>query len=235
MPNRRMRAEGGEAGGKARTDCARVRKIMHAEEDAHRGERDDEAVQAGAHDDVAVDAAERAAERRARRAMRERPGQAERLISQPNAIAAQTPMAPTARLSPPVTITTIIEKPITMLMAATRPSVKRLNGDRKPWCSSAKHDAEHARSATSRPNSLVSQKRWSRRPSRARLALLDRPAGARGACRQQCIARIRTWPRPDGPRCIDVIDPAPVARLRRSPGSGRGIASVDAVAYLQSR
>ena len=49
-------------------------------------------------------------------------------ISQPNAMAAQTPMAPTARFSPPVTITTIIEKPIMMLIGgdtAEREQVER--------------------------------------------------------------------------------------------------------------
>ena len=63
-------------------------------------------------------------------------------ICQPKAMAAHTPMAPTARLSPPVTITTIIEKPIMMLMAATRPSVNRLNGERKPLDSDREDDAE---------------------------------------------------------------------------------------------
>ena len=50
-------------------------------------------------------------------------GRPRRSSSQPIAIAAQTPMAPTERLRPPVTITTIIEKPIMMSIAIVRPSV----------------------------------------------------------------------------------------------------------------
>ena len=40
--------------------------------------------------------------------------------AQPMVIAAETPMAPTARFSPPVTSTTIIEKPMTVSIAMVR-------------------------------------------------------------------------------------------------------------------
>ena len=86
--------------------CRPVRTIAHAVETAERGaER------------------ERADDARAARA-------SPRVSHQPAAaMAAQTPIAPTARFSPPVTITTIIEKPIMMLIAVDRPSVNRLKGE----------------------------------------------------------------------------------------------------------
>ena len=67
-------------------------------------------------------------------------------------------MAPTERLRPPVTITTIIEKPIMMSIAIVRPSVNRLNGEPKPGVPSAKIAPKITISAMS-PNSLVSSKR----------------------------------------------------------------------------
>ena len=75
-------------------------------------------------------------------------------ISQPDAMAAHTPMAPTARLSPPVTMTVIMAKPIMMLIAAVRPSVNWLNEDRNPDVNRAKQ-TPNTRISTSRPNSLV--------------------------------------------------------------------------------
>ena len=85
-------------------------------------------------------------------------GRPTRSSSQPIAIAAQTPMAPTDRLRPPVTITTIIEKPIMMSIAVVRPSVKRLNCEPKPGVPNAKIAPKIAISAMS-PNSLVSSRR----------------------------------------------------------------------------
>ena len=75
-----------------------------------------------------------------------------------NCIATQTPIAPTERLRPPVTITTIIEKPIMMSIAMVRPSVNRLNGEPKPGVPNAK-TAPKMRISATRPNSLVSRKR----------------------------------------------------------------------------
>ena len=67
-------------------------------------------------------------------------------------------MAPTERLRPPVTITTIIEKPIMVSIAIVRPSVKRLNCELKPGVPSAKIAPKIAISAMS-PNSFVSSRR----------------------------------------------------------------------------
>ncbi len=80
-------------------------------------------------------------------------------ISQPPNIAAETPIAPTARFSPPVTITTIIAKPIMMLTAAVRPSAKRLNFDRNMGDIAEKMIAKITIS-TIRPNSLLRRNRF---------------------------------------------------------------------------
>jgi hypothetical protein len=47
-------------------------------------------------------------------------------------MAAQTPMAPTDRSSPPVTITAIMARPIIVSMPIWRPMVNRLKGEVKP-------------------------------------------------------------------------------------------------------
>ena len=142
-------AEGGDLRRQVAERLRAADEHHHAEEHAHRRQRDDEAVQARAHDQHAVDRAERRAERE-RADDRERQRQRRRArASQPMVIAAQTPMAPTERLSPPVTITTIIEKPIMMSIAIVRPSVKRLNGEPKPGVPESEDGAEDRESARS--------------------------------------------------------------------------------------
>ena len=59
-------------------------------------------------------------------------------ISQPPAMTDATPMEPTARLSPPVTSTTIIDRPMTMSMPMTRVTAKRLKTEVKPGLTVAK-------------------------------------------------------------------------------------------------
>jgi ubiquitin-protein ligase len=53
-------------------------------------------------------------------------------MHQPPNIAAQTPIAPRAKLSPPVKITTIMARPIIISIATTRDSAKILKRDVKP-------------------------------------------------------------------------------------------------------
>ena len=84
-----------------------------------------------------------AAERQRPRPWRAAPAARASCISQPLAITAQTPIAPTARFMPPVASTTICEKPMTMSTASDRPSEKRLNDDRNPGASEAKTTQKH--------------------------------------------------------------------------------------------
>ena len=79
-------------------------------------------------------------------------------ISQPQAIALETPIAPTARLSPPVTMTTIMEKPIMMSIDIVRPSVNKLKGEAKPGVVRLKTMPNRTIRAK-RPNSFVMKNR----------------------------------------------------------------------------
>ena len=73
--------------------------------------------------------------------------------NQPPNMTAETPIEPTDKFSPPVTITTIIEKPITTSMEMLRPSAYKLKREVKPVVSSAKIVA-NTTIRNSKPNSL---------------------------------------------------------------------------------
>ena len=107
----------------------------------------------------------RLAPKRMARGMASGNGMPSDCASQPKTMAAHTPMAPTERSSPPVTITAIMARPIMVSMPIWRPMVNRLKGEVKPSSDSAKAVKAMAM-RTARPNSLLSSSRSAPEPCR---------------------------------------------------------------------
>ena len=110
--------------------------------------------------------------------------------SQPKTMAAHTPMAPTERSSPPVTITAIMARPIIVSMPIWRPMVNRLKGEVKPGSVTAKPVKATAIS-TARPNSLLSSSRSA-----------PEPCLRAGMKSSRVSVMSVTWP------CLDAVIPA---------------------------